>query len=233
MPSSKESLDKAGQTTTRRRLIHWSDAIIAAAIAAILPILASIGAGWYSTIQQCNRDASDLETRLTSILLEVSGREERMKTILAEGAGDKNQLSVAGDSVYSDLPLIESGAEGHVNDPAFKDHSLVDLVNQYNRLLRRVRFPDKFCPKDSSADCAKNGLLFDTQNVHAVIATQKLTAASANRFFQNVSDDLSKIAMQLDWHKQYGPVRLCSFLTLVHTNEPWRLIELKKREPEK
>ena len=106
----------------------------------------------------------------------------------------------------------------------------MDLVNQYNRLLRRVRFPDELCPKDSSADCVKDGLRVDTQNFHAVMATQKLTTATANRFAHNVSDDLSQVALQLDWHKHDGPMRLCSFWTLISTDEPWQLIELKKRK---
>jgi hypothetical protein len=51
-------------------MIDWSDAVVAALIAALVPVVASIGAGYYSAIRQCNLDASNIETQLTSILLE-------------------------------------------------------------------------------------------------------------------------------------------------------------------
>jgi hypothetical protein len=233
MPPANGSLDKGGQASDRKRrapMIHWSDAVVAALIAALVPVVASIGAGYYSAIRQCNLDASNIETQLTSILLELSGREQRIKAIIAADRGDKDQLTTSDGAVYSELRLIEIGADGRSDDPAFKDHSRVNLVDQYNRLIRRVKFPDGFCPADLPAKCADSGLQIDTQNVHAAIATLQFTKAKANNFVQNINDDLQQVSLQQDWHIRYGPERLCSLWTLISTDEPWKLIGLKERE---
>jgi hypothetical protein len=220
-----------------RPMIRWSDAVIAALIAALVPIVASIGAGYYSAIRKCNQDASDMETQLTSILLEISGREERMKAML-DALEDKDQ-PVSREGVYSELPLIESGTDGRSGNPEFKDRSLLNLLNQYNRLLRRVQFPDGFCsaptgsPPTGSLKCANSG--FQTKpnglaaNGHAVIATLQFTKAEPNTFVRNITDDLQEITLQQDWHEHYGPMHLCEFWTLISTNEPWKLIGLKER----
>jgi hypothetical protein len=101
-------------------------------LAALVPLLLSVGAGFYSAVQQCNQHASDMEEQLTSTLLEIEGRETRLASLLAADNVDADKLIAA-------LVAIENGAD--YGDPTFKDRTLVNLVNEYNRLLRRVQFP--------------------------------------------------------------------------------------------
>ena len=188
--------------------------------------MASVGAGYYSAVRQCNQDASDMETQLTSILLEISGREERMKSLLAV---DEDRLP--GDTLNKERQtLVESGAEGHYGDPIFKQHSLVSLVNQYNRLLRRVQFPDGFCPAQSGCAGAEKGLAIDTLSVHPAIEALQITGSKASSYRQNIDKDLQEIARQQVWHTDYGPVRLCSPSAIISADEPWKLILLKERK---
>jgi hypothetical protein len=203
-----------------------ADAAIAATfatiLAALVPATLAVGAGYYSAVRQCNQDASDLETQLTSILLEVADREARMKLLLAT---DK----VPVETLRPELGLIENGADGHYGDPAFKDHSLVSLVNQYNRLLRRVTFPPA-CAQDQTAKCVPvTDLGIDTRQLHPAIETVDITKAEARGFGPNVDQDLALVDKQQAWHKFYGPVRLCSIVTLLHGSEPWKLIKLVPR----
>jgi hypothetical protein len=93
----------------------WSIAVVATLLSALIPVVLSIGAGYYSEIRQCNQDASDMETQLTSTLLEITGREARMRSVLV---ADK----VSADNLIMALALTESGAAGHFDDPLFKDH---------------------------------------------------------------------------------------------------------------
>ena len=206
----------------------WNIALIGAlatVVAALVPVMASIWAGYYSAVRQCNQDATNMETQLTSILLEISDREERMRSLLAV---DEDKL--AGD-INKELTLVESGTEGHNGDPAFIRHSLVSLVNQYNRLLRRVQFPEGFCPTQSPCAGAEKGLAIDTLNVHSAIEALQITGAKANSYRQYIDKDLQDIARQLAWHRDYGPVRLCSYYSaIISAEEPWKLILLKARK---
>jgi hypothetical protein len=198
---------------------------LATVLAALVSVMASVGAGYYSAIRQCNQDASSMETQLTSILLEISSREERMKALLT---GDEDKIP--GDTLNKELTLVESGAEGHYGDPIFKQRSLVSLVNQYNRLLRRVRFPEGFCPTQSGCAGAEKGLAIDTLSVHPAIETLQITGAKANSYRQYIDKDLQEIVRQQVWHRDYGPVRLCSPSAIISADEPWKLILLKERK---
>lgn len=62
--------------------------LVAALIGALVPVVASIGAVYYPAIRQCNQDASEMETQLTSILLELSARERRINSILSTVKND-------------------------------------------------------------------------------------------------------------------------------------------------
>ncbi len=198
-------------------------------VVAFVPIIASLWAGYYSAVRQCNQDASEMETQLTSILLEISVREERMMALLAV-----DEDKIAGDTLKKELTLVESGSDERYrrySDPTFKDHSLVSLVNQYNRLLRRVQFPDPFCPANPECVGATGGLDIDITSVHPAIEALQITGAKANSFRQNIDKDLKEIARQQAWHEVYGPVRLCSFSAAIKsTDEPWKLILLRERK---
>jgi hypothetical protein len=201
---------------------RWSVAVVATLLSALIPVMLSVGAGYYSEVRQCNQDASDMEAQQTSTLLEIVGREERMRSVLAV---DK----VSTDNLIPALTKIERGAEGYFDDPQFKDHSLVSLVNQYNRLIRRVQFPDdlKCAP---TAKCVASGLDIDTQHVHPAIGTLDVTRADAHAFARDIDGDLQQIAQQQQWHNLYGPVRLCSIRTLIFASEPWKLVRLVTRD---
>ena len=209
------SSDNANQT--RGGLSTFSITGIVAVFGVLTPILLAVGAGYYSAVRQCNQDASDINTQLTSVLLEIGDREERMKSMLAAD-------NVSADSLAPELVDIENGAEGHYGDPTFKDHTLSSLVNQYNRLLRRVRFnPDQ--PSDDAV------LDIDTKDTHPAIATLKITKKDAHAFAHNIDQDLTQFEKQQTWHTAYGPVRLCSVYKLASGSEPWHLIGLVKRPP--
>ena len=197
-------------------------ATFTALLGTVLPAMLAVGAGYYSSVRQCNQDAADLETQLTSILLEIGAREARMKSVLVA-----NKVPV--EVLRPEPGLIENGADGHYGDPAFKDHSLVSLVNQYNRLLRRLQFPPA-CPPDAKDKCVPvTNLDIDTQLVHPAIQTLNVTKAEALAFRPDVEKDLSLVDKQQAWHKFYGPVRLCSVRTLFDGSQPWKLIELRAR----
>jgi hypothetical protein len=185
-------------------------------------LLLSVGAGLYSSVQQCNQDASNIEEELTSTLLEIQGRETPMRSVLAASGNAANEKLVA------ELVGIENGADGHYGDPRFKDHMLVSLVNQYNRLLRRLEFP----PELKYA----TDLGVDTQTIHPAIETLDITSitkAEAHAFTHNIDDDLKQVDIQLTWHELYAPVRRCSFALMYSivsdSAEPWKLIRLVKR----
>ena len=141
--------------------------LVAALIGALFPVMASLGAVYYSGIRQCNQDATEMETQLTSILLELSGREERIKAILLTGKHD-----AIGDELNGEVVEIEDGTDMHYGDPQFKDHSIVSLWDQYNRLLRRVQF--------TSAHSVEKGLAIGAHNKHSAIEELKSTGAKAN-----------------------------------------------------
>ena len=196
---------------------------VVAVLGAMLPLMLAVGNGIYSSVRQCNQDASDLETRLTSILLEISDREVRIRSLLASE-------DAAVDKLPSELVQIETGADAHFGDPAFKDFSLVSLVNQYNRSLRRVTFPPA-CPAGTIPRCLTvTDLKIDTQKIHPAIQTLDVNGEKAHAFRSDIDKDLVEVEKQQEWHKIYGPVRLCSNLRAVFgASEPWKLIELRPR----
>jgi hypothetical protein len=230
---SQTIVDWAGRKVESRR---WMDklfvTLLTTFIAVLIPALLTIGAGLYSLGKQCNQDASDLETQLTSTLLEIAGREARIKALLAANADNRQ-------NVIAELPLIESGADGHFGDPTFKEHSLVNLVNQYNRLLRRVKFPaglkcdalkcDSNLTCDPKMACDPTILDIDTQVAHPEIESLNFTGKDTETYAHTIDGDLTEVARQQAWHKFYGPSRLCSLWTLVWGSEPWRLISLVNR----
>jgi hypothetical protein len=216
----KVSAEQASDTTSRHPMSTWSIAGLSAFLAALVPVLLAVGAGFYSSVRQCNQDASDIEDQLTSTLLEIESRETRMNAVFNASA------KVATDKLIGELVQIESGADGHYGDPRFKDQTLVSLVNQYNRLLRRVAFPQEL-PYPA-------GLNIDTQNIHPAIAILDVTGGDARAFAQDIDSDLKQIKQQQDWYEAYAPVHRCSvFLMLQSTasdsSEPWKLIRLVKR----
>ena len=156
---------------------------LSAVLAAFVSVVTSVGAGYYSAIRQCNQDATNMETQLTSILLEINGREARMKAALA---ADEDKMP--SNALKRELASIESGAEGYYGDPLFKDYSLVSLSNQYNRLLRRVRFPED-CSTNPKCGGADKGLMIDTQKTHPEIVTLQITGAKANACARDIDDD--------------------------------------------
>jgi hypothetical protein len=189
-------------------------------LAALIPLLLSVGAGVYSSVRQCNQDASDVEDQLTATLMEIEGRETRIRSVLAAD-------TVASNMLVAELVQIESGADGHFGDPMFKDHTLVSLVNQYNRLIRRVQFPAELTN-------AAAGLAIDTQNIHPAIETLNITKGEPHAFTHTIDVDLKQIDQQQEWHKLYGPVRRCSALLLMYSivsdsTEPWKLMRLIRR----
>jgi hypothetical protein len=198
-------------------------------VAAMIPLGGSIVANFYSAVQQCNQDASALETQLTSIMLEISGREERMKSLLSARANSLQQPSgnnnESNDALINELGLIEIGADSHFEDPLFKEHSLVQLVTQYNRLLRRVEFPQ--CDADSKAPWCPAELSIDTRTTHPNIETGQFIG-QLDSVSKQIDNDLAQLDRQQGWHKQLGPVHLCSTWTL-WTKEPWKLIGLQQR----
>jgi hypothetical protein len=139
---------------------------LASVFGVLTPILLAVGGGYYSAVRQCNQDASDVETRLTSTLLEISDREARMKSVLAPVLAPDHAAPV--EKLILEITQTESGVDGHYGDPAFKDYTLISLVNQYNRLLRRVQFS----PDQPSTDAILN---IDTQNTHPAIETLSIT----------------------------------------------------------
>jgi hypothetical protein len=201
----------------------WSIATLSGLLAALIPLFLAVGAGFYSAVQRCNEDASAIEDQLTSTLLEIQDRETRMKLVLTAPG------TVANDKLIAEqLVEIENGADGHYGDPSFKAHTLVSLVNQYNRLLRRVQFP----PELTYA----TALGIDTKTAHPAIETLDITKADAHAFTQTVDEDLKQLKQQQDWHESHAPVRRCSVGTLTYSllsdrAEPWRLIRLVKRSP--
>jgi hypothetical protein len=212
---------------------HWPILGIATILA---PIMLSVGAGYYSTVRQCNQDASAMETQLTSTLLEIDSREEQMKSVLSPSISvADSQKPPSSNGLNDELILIENGA--HYGDPQFKDHSLVSLVNQYNRLIRRVRFPKELkCYPPEFPKCAANGLVIDTKYIHPAIGSLKITGVKTYAIFaDSIENDLREVAQQQDWHKLYGPVRLCSIFTLIWGwgAEPWQLVKLIPRSSTK
>src|SRR5271166_5404014 len=129
--------------------------------------------------------------------------------------------------IHGELIQIEDGADMHYGDPQFKDHSIVSLWNQYDRLLRRIQFPADLPPELSGAE---NGLAIEALNKHPAIEELQVTGTKANSFAPDIDKDLHEIDRQQAWHHDYGPVHRCGFRTLAFGNEPWKLIELEKRE---
>jgi hypothetical protein len=216
----KASSERASGGTSRHPMSNWSIMGLSAVLAALVPVLLAVGAGFYSSVRQCNQDASDIEDQLTSTLLEIESRETRMNAVFAASA------KVASGKLVSELVQIESGADGHYGDPRFKDQTLVNLVNQYDRLLRRVIFPQGFSDPES--------LNIDTQNVHPAIEILDVTGADARAFAHDVVSDLEQIKQQQDWHEAYAPVHRCSVFLIANSvvsdsSEPWKLIRLVKR----
>jgi hypothetical protein len=216
-----------GGTSSARQLrvhrsFHWSAALVATLLSTIVTAMLAIYAGLYSAVRQCNQDASDIETQLTSTLLEIGDREARMRSLLA--VGDR----VPTDRLRTELVHIESSAEGYYGNPLFKEHSFVSLVDQYNRLLRRVQFPKELtCGPDEK--CAATGLDIDTQTKHPDIETLNITGADPRAFAADIASDKTKLDKQQDWHRDYGPVRLCAPWKLAFGSEPWHLIRLDMR----
>jgi hypothetical protein len=215
----KASAEQAGNTTSRRSMSNWSIAGLSAFLAALVPVLLAVGAGFYSSVRQCNQDASDIEDQLTSTLLEIESRETRMNAVFVAA-------KVASDKLIGELVQIESGANGHYGDPRFKDQTLVSLVNQYNRLLRRVAFPQGF-PYPERLD-------IDTQSIQPAIEILDVTGADARAFAHDIDADLKQIKQQQDWHESYAPVHRCSVFLMIQStasdsSEPWKLIRLVKR----
>ena len=129
--------------------------------------------------------------------------------------------------IHGELIQIEDGADMHYGDPQFKDHSIVSLWNQYDRLLRRIQFPADLPPELSGAE---NGLAIEALNKHPAIEELQVTGTKANSFAPDIDKDLHEIDRQQAWHHDYGPVHRCGFRTLAFGNEPWKLIELEKCE---
>jgi hypothetical protein len=98
-------------------------------------------------------------------------------------------------------------------------------VNQYNRLLRRLQFPA--CPRDQK--CIATVLNIDTRVTHPAIETLDISKSEPHAFAHDIDSDLAQIDLQQDWHKSYGPVRLCEPWTLAFGSEPWHLIRLDER----
>jgi len=229
MSHAGESSDQGGQGPAGKgagkahrpvsgRAFVAAAATVATILAALVPVMLALGAGYYSAVRQCNQDAADLETQMSSILLELSDREARMQSILA--VVDK----VPVEALVAELTQIEDGTDRHYGDPSFKDHSLVSLVNQYNRLLLRVQFPACDPPKPCPAVLA-----IDTQKIHPAIETLDVTQTDVHGLSDDIRQDMEQIALQVAWHKTYGPEKLCSILTLMRGAEPWKLIKLTDR----
>jgi hypothetical protein len=216
----KASTEPASGGTSRRPMSNWSIMSFSAILAALVPVLLAVGAGFYSSVRQCNQDATDVEDQLTSTLLEIESRETRMNAVFAASA------KVASDKLIGELVQIESGADRHYGDPRFKDQTLVSLVNQYNRLLRRVIFPQGFPYPER--------LNIDTQSTHPAIEILDVTGAEARAFAHDIDADLKQIEQQQDWHENYAPVHRCSVFLMINSvwsdsSEPWKLIRLVKR----
>jgi hypothetical protein len=216
----KASAEQVSRATSRRPMSNWSIAGLSAFLAALVPVLLAVGAGFYSSVRQCNQDASDIADQLTSTLLEIESRETRMNAVFVAPA------KVASDKLIGELVQIESGGDGHYGDPRFKDQTLVSLVNQYNRLLRRVIFPQGFPYPER--------MKIDTQNVHPAIEILDVTGAEARPFAHDIDADLKQIEQQQDWHENYAPVHRCSVFLMIQStasdsSEPWKLIRLVKR----
>jgi len=225
-PSDEREPPRFGQM--HRPAIHLTIAGVAAVLGALVPLAASVGAGYYSAVQLCNTDASNLETQLTSTLLEVDARELRMKSLLGSLADDKTHR----ERLAKELVAIENGAQGHYGDPAFTDHALVSLVGEYNRLLRRVQFPPEL---RCTLGCAANGLEIDIKELHPEVETLDVTMKDPVVFSPKIDDDLNQIARQLAWHQFYAPIRRCSLQQMIYStfsdsSEPWKLFRLVRRE---
>jgi hypothetical protein len=208
----------------------------ATVLVALISVASSAVSSYYSAVQQCNKDADALETQLTSILIEISGREDRIKALLSvpvksyfeKETGELHDES----SLNNELAAIEIGDDKHYEDPLFKDHSLVQLISQYNRLLRRIEFPP--CVEDetksgvkSQSWCPNSGLDIDTKTMHPNIQTKRVFGQLAT-VYSKVYQDLSQIDRQQNWHEQLGPVHMCSEYSIL-TKEPWKLISLQLR----
>jgi hypothetical protein len=196
---------------------------LSAILAALIPVLLTVGAGIYSSVHECNQDASNLEQQLTSILLEIEARETRIKSLLDVDTDKVAKDEKAYNNFVVTLVEIENG--DHYGDPAFKDYTLVSLVRQYNRLLRRIQFsadiPQKF----------SDGLRgIDTQSLHPKIQALDITKVDPHVFASNIDGDLNLIQIQEQWHKEYGPVRRCSIFTLLMGTEPWAIMRLVPRK---
>lgn len=227
MSESPHKASHAQPQRAYRPMSHGSIALFLTFLGIFVPAMLSVGAAVSSAVRQCDQDASDMETQLTSILLEIDGREQRMKALFAT-----DPKKVTNDALITDLTQIESGADGHYNDPQFKDHSLVGLVSQYNRLLRRVRFPSgQDCSPLQS--CPATKLSIDTQEfTHPTIETLGVSKADPRMFAQSIDTDLVEVKKQQDWHTTYGPEKLCSPVHVMFNSTPWQLIRLVKRTPD-
>jgi len=196
-------------------------------LAALVPVLLSVGAGFYSEVQQCNQSASDMEEQLTSTLLEIEGRESRLKALLAAD----NVPDDATKKTYNETFISIEGGRDY-GDPRFKDHTLVNLVDQYNRLLRRVQFPPDLPAELANA---RSGLAaIDTRKVHPALQALNFTSADVHTFADKIENDLAEVQRQQSWHKTYAPVRRCSAVQVIYSAvsdgaEPWQLIRLVKR----
>ena len=216
-----------GGTSSARQLrvhrsFHWSAALVATLLSAIVTAMLAIYAGLYSAVRQCNQDASDIETQ-TDLDFAGDRRPRGTDEVVARG-----RRSCTTDRLRTELVHIESSAEGYYGNPLFKEHSFVSLVDQYNRLLRRVQFPKELtCGPDEK--CAATGLDIDTQTKHPDIETLNITGADPRAFAADIASDKTKLDKQQDWHRDYGPVRLCAPWKLAFGSEPWHLIRLDMR----
>jgi hypothetical protein len=128
-------------------------------------------------------------------------------------------------NVYKELSSIELGSQ--YKDPQYKDHSLVFLVNNYNRLFKRVDIPAGVI-----STCPASGLDIDTVVMHSKLESLNISERLPDNYYAQIDEDLRKIKQQQICHEQFAPVRLCSLRSLLTTNEPWKLVRLQERKPQ-